>query len=173
MSEASIITPSTNESEIKEYLNIEQYNKNYLLFAKIKDETIDFILSDSEEGNISYSRKMTLNEIHQNKKHFFFQDLSSCNEFFDYLKSLSQEKKLSIIKKEGKISINFAVECLLKKYPIEIDLYPEKSNSKLIDINLYQELYLIKDRIKNLENQNNIIIKENIKRRKYKIKRRN
>ena len=130
---------ATPIQEITESLNIEQDNKKYLLIMKIKGDTINFMASDPEEEGLSYSRKMALKEIKE-KNEKYFAGLYSCKEFSDYLKALSEDKKVSIMKKEDKLSINFTVEYLLKKHPIEIYLYPEKYNSELININLYKKI---------------------------------
>ena len=97
MIEAPISTPSQEKTES---LNIEQENKKYLLLIKYSSESITFILSSQEEVGITYSRKMELKEI--KGIHFIFLGLNSCQEFSDYIKSLSNMRKLSIIKKEDK-----------------------------------------------------------------------
>ena len=76
--------------------------------------------------------------------------LSTCHEFVDFLKSLSDMKKLEIIKNEEKFSINFEVEYLLKKNFVQIILLREKIN---IDKNGNFEEKVIKY-IQELKNEN-------------------
>ena len=140
-----LISPQSlapNEREISEFINIEQENIKYLLTIKINGKNMLFILSDKEDC-FDYLRKMTLQELKEKENCQIFSGLKSCKEFSDYLKALSEEKKLSIIKKNDKLSINFIVEYLLKKHSVEIDLFDKKKNDDYL-----------KEKIKNLENEN-------------------
>ena len=83
---------------------------------------------------------MTLKEIKEIETNNLFYGLNSCQEFSDYLKTISDMKKLSIIKKEDKLSINFIVEYLFKKHTVEIDLYPEKINLDSVVRDLCKEV---------------------------------
>ena len=140
--------------DIIESINIEQNNQNFILTIKIIGEIILLTISEPEEiNNITYSRKLTLNEI--KNCHKWLQIINSCNEFLDYLKSLSECKKLMIQKNEGKIFINFNVECLLKKEKVEIELFQNKLNLDSLVLILSKEIKLLKEK-------NNIFIKENI-----------
>ena len=151
MSEAPL--SKTSKEEITESINIEKDNKNYLLIMKIKEEVITFKISEPEElGSLTYLRKMTLKEIKEKGKNNIFFGLNSCNDFLDYLKALSEMKKISINKKEDKLSFNFEVEYLLKKHSIEIDLFPEKMNLDSIVRELCKEVNLLKEKIKISEN---------------------
>ena len=67
---------------------------------------------------------MSLKEIRQKEPQQLFSGLKSCNEFLDYLKTLSEIKRLSIIKNKEKIYINFTVEYFVQKYKIEFELFP-------------------------------------------------
>jgi len=58
--------------------------------------------------------------------HIVFNVLNSLNDFYNYLKSLSNNHKLNIKKDNNKVKIIFYVEVLLKQQKIEIDLYQEK-----------------------------------------------
>ena len=89
-------------------------------------------------GNQTFIKKMTLQEI--KKTHNIFLGLNSCNEFSDYLKGLSERKKLSIIKKEDKLYITFNFEYLLKIQSIDIILSPEKKSSDEIIQDLCKEV---------------------------------
>ena len=88
---------------------------------------------------------MSLKEIKELNN--IFNILNSFSDFYDYLKSLSNNHKLSIIKDNDKIAIIFYVEVLLKKEKIEIDLYPTKKDINLSIEEIYQELLNIKNKI--------------------------
>ena len=162
-------------------LIINQENQEYLLSVKIEGETMIFNISEREKIGISYMKRITWEEIKKKEPKQIFSVLSSFMEFIDYLKALSELNKIFIIKTDNKIAINFDVEYLLKKYNIEIDLYPEKINlEKLVD-DLCKEISLIKEekkksfeeikylkneletmknKMKNMEEKNNKEIKE-------------
>ena len=158
-----------NPEQIIESLKIEQDKNIYALTFIINGEIMTIYLISLTEISIpSYSRIMTLKEIKE--FHNIFSKFNSCIEFLDYLKELSKINKLSIIKKGDKLSINFAIEYLLKKQDIEIFLNPGKTN---IDIIIYKEINEIKEKIKNLENENKILKEENktLKEEIMKIRR--
>ncbi len=181
MTEAPLSTPSQEKIES---LKIEQNDKKYLLLIKILGESISFILSQPEEvGSLTYSRKMTLKEIKEKETHNLFTGLNSCQEFLDYLKALSEMKKLSIIEKEDKLTLNFIVEYLLKKHSVEFELNPDKINLDSVVQNLCKEFNIFKSKNENLENENkelkksierlnkeNLGLKEEIKYLKEEIK---
>ena len=60
--------------------------------------------------------------------HNLFFGINSFNEFHDYLNTLSENKKLTINKKEDKLCIHLSVEYLFKPHSIDITLSPEKKN---------------------------------------------
>lgn len=87
--------------EKKESLNIEQDNKKYILTMELRGEELTLVLSNPEdilEDILSYTKKMTLNEI--KKIHNYFNGLESCELFCKYLKGFNEKKQLSIIKIE-------------------------------------------------------------------------
>jgi len=92
---------------------------------------------------------MSFKEIKNLNKGFSL--LNSINEFYDYLKVLSENKKINIKKYEEKISLFLFVEVLLKKEIIEINLYPGKIDLDLNIKNIYKELIYIKERIKDID----------------------
>ena len=149
---------TSNQGENGQCINIEHDNKNYSLITKINGEEMTFNIFDKEEGN-KYLRKMTLKELKENKENGqLFAGLKSCKEFYDFLKTLSEEKKLSILKSEDKLTLNFIVEYLLKKHSVKIDLFSENKNYDYLE-----------ERIKNLENENKNL-KNDIKHLKEEIK---
>ena len=105
---------------------------------------------------------MTLKEIKE--LNTIFLALTSFNEVYDYLKSLSNNHKLNIKKEKDKITIIFYVEILLKQQKIEINLYQIKNDINLNIKEIYQELSNIKNKIKEidiLKNKNKILRNEN------------
>ena len=187
----------TNPKDVLSLI-INQENQKYLLTAKVEDETMLFNVIEQEKiGSLSYKKKMTLEEIKKKEPKQIFSVLSSCMEFIDYLKALSDLKKIFIIKKDNKISINFDAEYLLKKYNIEIDLFPEKINLESLASDLCKEIRLmkeekkksleeiktlkneleiIKNKLKNIEEKNNKefkILNDEIKNLKNSIELRN
>ena len=59
-----------------------------------------------------------------------FSLLKTYNDFYDYLKLLSKDKKIKIKKSKDKILIILIIDILSKKAEITIDLFPEKKNAK-------------------------------------------
>ena len=142
-------------------LVIEQEKQKYLLTLKIEGETLFInVLEPDIIGSLCHTKKMTLEEIKKKEPKKIFSALSSCEEFVEYLKALSESKKILIEKKVNKVVINFDVEFLLKKNNIEIDLFPEKMNiEKVVDdlckeiVNIKRQEILFKEEIKNLKNE--------------------
>ena len=98
MTEAPLPKPTQEKTES---LTIEQNSKKYLLLLKNSGESINIILSDPEQvGSGAYVRKMTLKEIKEIESNSLFYGLNSCQEFSDYIKTVLDMKKLSIIKKK-------------------------------------------------------------------------
>ena len=91
MDEAPISIPTKEEEEI-ESLNIEIYQKKYILYIKSKQESIILTLSKSEDYYLLYKRKLSLNELKEINQ--FFSLLNSCHDFSAYLKKLNDEKKI-------------------------------------------------------------------------------
>lgn len=143
--------------DLSESIEINQENNKYLLLIKINKEIMTLTISNLKEINyFSYSRKFSLKEIKEINK--VFMGLNSFKEFSEFLKGLIEIKKLLINKKEDNLYINFEVEYLLKKENIDIILYPEKINYESVIKELCKEINLIKEKIKNNNNDN--IIKD-------------
>ncbi len=165
MQSAPISTPEKTES-----INIENDNKKFLLIIKSSNESITFIASEPEDiGSSKYLRKMSLKEIKEKETHNLLIGLNTCGEFSDYLKALSEMKKLLLIKKEDKINMIFTVEYLLKKHDIEIDLFPEKINIDEIIKELCKEVNGLKEEVKNLKKGVNINLEKENKELKNSI----
>ena len=130
MSEAplSISTPK----EISETISIEQNNTKYSLHITSIGETLTFLITFSEDlKNKVFVRKLALKEIKDSESHQIFMPYS-CKEFIDYLKTLSEMKKITLTIKEKIVFINLTVEFILKKHLIEIELFPDDNNFEAI-----------------------------------------
>ena len=150
--------------ELTETITIEQNNIKYSLHITSVGETLTFLITFlSEHKNKIFVRKLALKEIKDSESNSIF-SLITCQEFIAYLKALSQTKKISLAIKENIVFINFSVEFMLKKHLIEIELFPEDKNFDSIGKELYRELSLnyqilkqenaeLKNRVNELEKQ--------------------
>ena len=98
-----------------------------------QENKITFTINDKTKiPSVYYVRTLTFEEIKNLNQVFYI--LNSFNDFYDYLKKLSDNKKLSISKNNNnKISLILNVEVLFKQQIIEIDLFLKKKD---LDINL-------------------------------------
>ena len=127
-------------------LNIESNEKNYISFS-INDKN-QFI-------SINYIRKMNFKEIQNLNKVFDF--LYSISDFYYFLKSSSDNKKLNIKKYNDKITLIITMEVLYKDQIIEIDLFPSKNKMDLNIKEICKELINMKTKIKEINNLKNEI----------------
>lgn len=155
MSEAplSILTPK----EISETISIEQNNTKYSLHITSIGETLTFMITFSEDLlNKVFVRILALKEIKDSESHQIFMPYS-CKEFIEYLKTLSEKKKISLTIKQNIIFINLDCEFLFKKSLIEIELFPEDKNFDSIVKELYKEVsfenLVLKNKVEKLEKQ--------------------
>ena len=106
-------------------IQIKQNVFKYDLNIETKENTIYFSIKDKNQlPSIYYKRTMSFDEI--KKLNLQFNALESFPDFYDYLKSLSNNNKLNIKKSNDKISIVFNVEVLLKQQSIEIICFLRK-----------------------------------------------
>ena len=155
MDEAKIIL-SKKETEglydldpINIYINEIKYSLN----IKTKEDNITFSINDKEQfPSVNYIRTMKFKEIKDLNKVFSL--LNSFNDFYDFLKSLSETKRINMKKSNDKISLIFFVEVLLKQSEIQIDLFPEKKDLELNIKEIYQELINMKSEINFLKKEN-------------------
>ena len=111
------------------HLPIELNKKVYNLKIDYKEDKITFELIDIEQlPFVKYIRIMNFNEIKELNQ--LFSLLKTYNDFYDYLKLLSKDKKIKIKKSKDKILIILIIDILSKKAEITIDLFPEKKNPK-------------------------------------------
>ena len=128
--------PSKKEIEKKLSLTKEplEYNKDKnnlkINYIEEKENIIIFEFLDIEQiPCVNYIKIMNLSEIKELNKLFTL--FKTCNEFFDYLKSLSKDKKINLKKSKDKITIILFIDVLYKKEQIKIDLIPEKKEFEL------------------------------------------
>ena len=155
MEEVSILPEKgeTFDAPNFEPIKIQQNEINYILNIEINEDKITFSINDKEQfPSINYVRKISLKEIKELNKVFYV--INSFNDFYDYLKSLSNNNKLNIKKTQDKITLIFYVEVLLKQEIIEIDLYSTKKDINLSVEEIYQELLNMKNKIKEIDNLN-------------------
>ena len=157
----SILNGETETIINYEPIKIEQNQIIYILNIEEIEDKIIFSIDDKEQlPSINYKRTMTFQEIKKLDSIFF--DLNSFKEFYDYLKSLSNNCQLNIKKNREKLTIIFSVEVLLKQKKIEINLYPAKKDINLNIEEISKELIDMKDKIKEIDNLKNDNKKLNI-----------
>ena len=104
--------------------------------------------------------KLTFDEL--KNLHKIFLTINSCQDFIDFINAIIENKKLLIKKnQENKMAIEIIVEYLYKQNIIKLDLNQNKMNFELIAQDLYQKIANINEICKNLEINNNQLIKEN------------
>ena len=103
MAEISFTNDKGETAEIINFesIKIEQNEINYILNIEDNEDKITFSINDKTQfPSINYTRTMTLKEIKELNNIFIV--LNSFNDFYDYLKSLSNNHKLNIIKNNVK-----------------------------------------------------------------------
>ena len=81
-----------------EGIQIELNKTKYDLNIKVKkDKIVFYIYAQEEFPSVNYKKAMNLKEIKD--LNIVFSDMNSYNDFFNYLKSLSNNKKLNLKKK--------------------------------------------------------------------------
>ena len=102
----------------------------YTLKVDSQKDIITFELIDVEKiPRINYIRKMNFKEIKEMSQ--LFNLLKTSNDFNDYLKFLSKDKKINIKKSKDKISLILFINVLSKQQEIIIDLFPEKNELEI------------------------------------------
>ena len=127
-------------------IQIKHNEFKYDLYIETKENIIYFSIKDENQlPFINYKSSMSFHEIKE--LNVQFQILNSFQDFYDYLKSLSNNNKLNIKKSNDKISIIFNIEVLLKQQSIEIDLFPEKRDLESNIKELFEELKIQKKKL--------------------------
>ena len=151
--------PIIDEGETIEVINynpllIKQNEVIYELNVKSEENIITFSINDkSKFSSVYYNKKMSLEEIKNINQ--VFNSIKSINDFYDYLKLLSDNKKLNIKKCNNKLLIIITVEVLLKQQELIIDLFPIKKDIDSSINEIYQELLHLNHKFDNLKNENN------------------
>ena len=97
-----------------EPIKIKQNEIEYNLKIKSKGEIITFLINVKKQLLYdNYIKTMNFKEIKELNKVFYV--LNSFNDFYDYLKLLSDKEKLNIRKSDNKISIIIYSEVLFNK----------------------------------------------------------
>ena len=145
-----------------EILNIFQDDNQYLLNMKINREHITLTLSEKDKINSNtFSIRMSLNELKNLHKNFSL--INSCFDFSEYLKKLNQKNQLFINNKnENEMILSFTSEYLVNVEIIEIILLPDRINVEKKLKEACNEIEFLKQKIKNLENKNDELKKENV-----------
>ena len=147
-----------------EPIKIKQNEIEYNLNIKSKGDTITFSINIKNQLLYdNYIRKMRFHNIKE--LHKAFNSLKSYNNFYEYLKTLSDNEKLNIKKYNDKISLIIYLEVSSKQENIEIDLFIGKQD---IDFNMQ----IISKEINNLKKENEKLKKEinNLKKENEKLK---
>ena len=155
--------------EISETLTIEQDNEHYTLHLNSIGDIISFNL-DYNYNN--YTKKIPLKEIKDKNSYAIFATMS-VNDFIPALKKLSENKKLSLIKKDNNIIIKIEAEIMFINHVVEIELINKIQNLEKIEkelnelktnySTLKQENVELKKRIESLETKNENLIEEHKK----------
>ena len=147
-----------------EPIKIKQNEIEYNLNIKSKGDMITFSINIKNQLLYdNYIRKMRFHNIKE--LHKAFNSLKSYNNFYEYLKTLSDNEKLNIKKYNDKISLIIYLEVSSKQENIEIDLFIGKQD---IDFNMQ----IISKEINNLKKENEKLKKEinNLKKENEKLK---
>ena len=110
--------PMVMNQEIFENIIIEQDSAKYNLHLSSIGDNITFNL---EYDSNNYVKKTSLKEIKDKESNAIFLHYS-CKDFIEFLKSVAQMKKLSIITMEKNLIIRFEAPILFKVHIIEIEL---------------------------------------------------
>ena len=128
----NFIEGETSDMLIFDQIKIKQDENEYCLNIISKGEKITFSVNVKNQLLYdNYTRKISFNNIKE--LHKGFSTLRSFNDFYEYLKSLSDKEKLKIKKYNDKISLIIYLEVLFKPENVEIDLTPGKQD---IDLNI-------------------------------------
>ena len=121
--------PILTDQEISQTIFIEQNNEKYPLNLNSAGDIISFSL---DYKSINYTKKISLKEIKDKESIAVFLQYTP-KVFIDVLKKLSETKKLSLVKKDNVINLNFELEIMFQKHEIEIELTSKDKNIELIE----------------------------------------
>ena len=134
-----------------EPIKIDHNNINYYLNVGINKDNILLSINYKEQlFSINYVKTMNFQEVKNLNK--ALEALNSINEFYEYLKVLSDNKKIDIKKNGEKISIILNILVLFRQEIVEINLNPGKFDLELNIKSIGKELLYIKEKIKDFDN---------------------
>ena len=145
-------TPTTTEKEISEAITIVQDNIRYTLNLHSIGNSITFSL---EYNSNNYVKKLLLKDIKDKESRDVFHSYS-VKDFIQFLKKLTEMKKILLIKKDNSIIIKLEFEAMFMKHEIEIELVSKDKNLESIEKELKElkeENIVLKKRIENLETE--------------------
>jgi hypothetical protein len=145
--------PILANQEITQTIYIVQDSYKYPLHLNSTGDIINFIL---EYNTNNYKKTISLKEIKDKESEAILSSFKP-RDFMDYLKTLSEMKKISLVKTDNIINIKFELEIMFKKHEIEIELISKDKNIELIE----KEIKELKEENKELKINNNKIQEEN------------
>ena len=138
--------PILENQEISQTIYIDQNSYKYPLHLNSKGDIINFTL---EYNTNNYKKEIPLKEI-KDKESIAILTSFNPKDFMAYLKTLSEMKKISLIKIDNTMILKFALEIMFKKHEIEIELINKDKNMELIE----KEIKELKDENKELKEEN-------------------
>ena len=142
--------PISINEEIIETIIIDQDNIKYTININSIGNRITFTL---EYNSDNYTKNIFLKDIKDKESVEVF-SLYKCKDFIQFLKKLSEMKKILLIKKDNSFIIKFDFEVMFQKHNIEIELTIKDKNIELIENELKElkkENIELKKRIEDLE----------------------
>ena len=121
--------PILTDQEISETIVIEQNNTKYSLNLIAIGDLITFSL---DYNSSNYTKKISIKEIKDKESFAEFLQYPP-KKFIEILKKLSEMKKISLVKKDNAINLNFEIEIMFEKHEIEIELISKDKNLELIE----------------------------------------
>ena len=159
--------PILPNEELSQTIYIDQDSNKYPLHLNSTGGIINFTL---EYNTNNYKKKISLKEIKDKESIAIFSSFKP-KDFMAYLKTLSEIKKISLVKTDNIINIKFELEVMFKKHEIEIELISKDKNIELIE----KEIKELKEENIELIINNNKIKEENkeLKEKNRKFRNRN
>ena len=121
--------PILSDQEITETIAIEQNNAKYSLNLNAVGDLITFSLNYNSNN---YTKKISIKEIKDKESIAVFLQYSP-KKFIEFLKKLSEMKRISLAKKDNIINLNFELEIMFERHEIEIELISKDKNLELIE----------------------------------------
>ena len=144
-------TSTTTKEIISKWFDIKQEDINYKLNLEAINENISFYLFDDKELLNEYELKLTIVDLKQMNKAFSI--FNSCGELINYISNLINNKKMKIKQlTENTTTIELPIEHLYQQNIITIGL--TKKYFKLIDRDLYKNIYVLNENYKKLKEEN-------------------